>query len=96
MKPLLLFVLLLTALTGCSTDECEAAVDVINDKAVECGLVSDDQIESANDGSSRECTEENANVLTRQADCTQAATCDALSGRDVAGNADYSACVAGP
>lgn len=92
---LLVIAALSWSLAGCSADRCEAAVSSIQEKAESCGLLTYQDIDSANDEHSRTCSDQDAQSLERQATCTQDASCDALSGKDVAANEAYANCLAG-
>jgi len=93
MRARLCLVALAAAFAGCEATECDIAVDAIVEKATECALPYADRLDQNRDNT---CDDAELAELERQAECTAAATCDALNGFDTAANRDFSECVLGP
>jgi hypothetical protein len=81
------------AVAGCEATECDIAVDAIVEKATECELPYADLIDEGRDNT---CDDAEVAELERQAECTEAASCDALNGSDTAGNREFSECILAP
>lgn len=84
---------LAVAVAGCEATECDIAVDAIVDKATECELPYADLIDENRDNT---CDDAELAELERQAECTTAASCDALNGSDTAANRELNECVLAP
>ena len=83
--------LFVCAATGCDPTPCDDALERIQDAETNCPLVPDPERADA----SMLCSEDDALVLERQADCVEAASCAALDGSDTAAHRALSECIAG-
>lgn len=79
------------ALAGCDKTPCDEALDRLVEADDACAT----NVAITDWGSGYDCSDEDAQALTRQADCVEAASCDALSGADPAAHRALSECVAG-
>ena len=90
-------IILARALEGCATD-CEGADRRVLDKYEECGVTLDADDEGrteATDATQVECTEELGQRRDAFARCAEEASCAAITGKDQAGHAQYTACISG-
>lgn len=79
------------ALAGCDKTPCDEALDRLSEADASCPT----NIQITDWGSGYDCSDEDAQALTRQADCVEAASCNALSGADPAAHRALSECIAG-
>lgn len=78
-------------LVGCEKTPCDEALDRLVEADDACAT----NVAITDWGSGYDCSDEDAQALTRQADCVEAASCNALSGADPAAHRALSECVAG-
>lgn len=86
---------IVVATAGCNTD-CDDADEQVYARYSDCGItLQSSERSGASADLVLECTDERKVIRRAFAQCAKDASCDALTGRDEAGYAQYAACISG-
>lgn len=86
-KKLIVFGIWGVIAAGCGDNDCQQAAERIKAKSDMCGITYDEGTYGA------DCTDARAKKSQHDANCFEAASCEALKGTDPQGTAAFAACI---